>query len=49
LVFSTLHINVQIGDGLREVSARTLAVWSKSGGAWRLVAVFSATLPAAQP
>jgi ketosteroid isomerase-like protein len=49
LVFSTLHINVQVGDGLREVSARALAVWNKSGGAWRLVAVFSATLPAAKP
>jgi Domain of unknown function (DUF4440) len=45
LVFNTLHINVQVGESLRKVSARALAVWNKSGGAWRLAAVFSATLP----
>jgi len=45
LVFNTLHISVQVGDGLRKVSARALAVWHKSGGAWRVVAVFSATIP----
>jgi ketosteroid isomerase-like protein len=45
LVLNTLHISVQVGDNLREVSARALAVWHKSGGAWRLIAVFSAALP----
>jgi ketosteroid isomerase-like protein len=49
LVFNTLHINVQVGDGLRKVSARALAVWNKSGDAWRAVAVFSAPLPTAKP
>jgi ketosteroid isomerase-like protein len=45
LVFNKLHINVEVGDGLRKVSARALAVWNKSGDVWRRVAVFSAALP----
>jgi ketosteroid isomerase-like protein len=45
LVLNTLHIDVQVGEGPRKVSARALAVWNKSSGAWRLVAVFSAALP----
>ena len=45
LVFNTLHIDVQVADGLRKVDARALTVWNKSGGAWRVVAVFLATIP----
>ena len=49
LVFSTVHVEVQLGDGLRKSSARVLAVWTRSDGAWRLVAVFSAPLAAGTP
>jgi ketosteroid isomerase-like protein len=49
LVFDTLHIDVQVADGLREVHARALTVWTKSGGVWRVVAVFLATIPTAKP
>ena len=48
LVFNTLHIDVQVGDVLRKVDARALTVWNKSGGAWRVVAVFLATIPIAE-
>jgi hypothetical protein len=47
LVFNTLHIDVQVADVLRKVDARALVVWNKSGGAWRVVAVFLATIPMA--
>ena len=43
LVFNTLHIDVQVGDVPRIVDARALTVWNRSGGAWRVVAVFLAT------
>jgi|SRR5215469_5675720 len=49
LVFSTQHIEVRLGDGLRKSDARTLAVWTESGGTWRVVAVFSAPLPTITP
>jgi ketosteroid isomerase-like protein len=42
LVFNMLHIEVQVADVLRKVDARALTVWNKSGGAWRVVAVFLA-------
>jgi hypothetical protein len=42
LVFNTLHIDVDVADVLRKVDARALTVWNKSGGAWRVVAVFLA-------
>jgi hypothetical protein len=42
LVFNTLHIDVQVADGLRKVDARALTVWTMSGGAWRVVAFFLA-------
>jgi len=42
LVFNTLHIDVQVADRLRKTDARGLTVWNKSGGAWRVVAVFLA-------
>jgi len=48
LVFNTLHIDVQVADGLRKVDARALTVWNKSGDAWRVVAVFLATIPTAK-
>ena len=48
LVFNTLHIDVQVADVLRKVDARALAVWNKSCGAWRVVAVFLATIPIAK-
>ncbi len=47
LVFNTLHVDVQVADVLRKVDARALTVWNKSGGAWRVVAVFLATIPIA--
>ena len=47
LVFNTLHVDVQVADVLRKVDARALTVWNKSGGAWRAVAVFLATIPIA--
>jgi Domain of unknown function (DUF4440) len=40
LVFNTQHIEVEVAENLRKVDARALAVWSKSGSAWRVVAVF---------
>jgi ketosteroid isomerase-like protein len=43
LVFNRLHIDVQVADSLRTVDARALTVWNKSGGAWRVVAVFLAS------
>ena len=48
LVFNTLHIAVQVADIVRKVDARALTVWNKSGGAWRVVAVFLATNPIAK-
>jgi hypothetical protein len=48
LVFNTLHIDVQVADVLRKVHARALTVWNKSGDAWRVVAVFLATIPIAK-
>jgi ketosteroid isomerase-like protein len=44
LVFNTLHIEVEVPEGLRKVDARALTVWSKSSGAWRVVAVFLAAI-----
>ena len=48
LDFNTLHIDVQVADVLRKVDARALTVWNESGGAWRVVAVFLATIPMAK-
>jgi len=48
LVFNTLNIDVQVADVLRKVDARALTVWNKSSGAWRVVAVFLATISIAQ-
>jgi hypothetical protein len=45
LVFDTVRIEVHVADDLRRVDARALTVWNKSGGAWRVVAVFLATIP----
>jgi hypothetical protein len=42
LVFNTVHIEVQVAVVLRKVDAQALTVWNKSGGAWRVVAVFLA-------
>ncbi len=48
LVFNAVHIEVQVADGLRKTDARALTVWNKSGDAWRVVAVFLATIPTAE-
>ena len=48
LVFNTLHIEVEVAEHLRKTDARALTVWTKSGGAWRVVAVFLASIPIAQ-
>jgi ketosteroid isomerase-like protein len=44
LVFNTLHIEVEVPEGLRKVDARALTVWSRSSGAWRVVTVFLAAI-----
>jgi ketosteroid isomerase-like protein len=49
LVFNTLHIDMQVGNGRREVDARGLAVWHKSRDGWRVVAVFLAGIPMGKP
>jgi len=48
LVFNTLRIEVQVEDVLRKLDTRALTVWNKSGGAWRVVAVFVAANPIAK-
>jgi hypothetical protein len=46
-LFNTLRIDVRAADGGREVDARA-TVWTKSGGAWRVVAIFFVIIPTAK-
>ena len=49
LVYSILHMEALVGGVLRQVHCRVLAVWHLSGGAWRVVSIFSVGIPTTKP
>ena len=45
LVFNRLQIKIDVRGVRKELDNRALAVWSKAGGDWRMVALHSTPIP----
>lgn len=49
MVFNHMQADVEIRGNLRHLDNRLLAVWSRDGGVWRLIALQSGAIPEPAP